>query len=506
MKLKTTNTQEVGSTLVVALVSVLVVAMVTGHILLRITAQMETANRSAAWNEALTTAESAVDMTVSDLTAVLPDVRVNSGDGLNIGDSQLKNPVLMSLGVGSSGLSLQPGVPVTFTPLTLRHGGEGAGQQEATVTLDVVPLSQLLGSGALQFQDSVGLLANPLAAITGGDLQLVHLRARGTVAIRSQRGDRDPLDSELRRATLVWDRLSRARATQAAMTREVEVYLKPVFPFQSAITASGALDSPSSNATFDSFNSLLTAASTNGLYDPSKKLSNGDINVYDSRLNLAGTVLGDVRTSGAYVVKTDRISGIVDNSCQKPLPLIRAPLWNRTPQSPGEVIGSTTLAAGLPGAPTRYKFDRITSSLQITGALGLDTNVEIWVTGDVTGSIRLDPGVRAKVYVQGNVSLDANCLVNSSNRAANLMIFGLPADVSGSSAREIRLGLGDLCAGIYAPTHNVRLVGNGHFQGAITSASFVTEGDAHVHFDEALALNVGPTIRFEVASWSERRL
>ena len=89
------------------------------------------------------------------------------------------------------------------------------------------------------------------------------------------------------------------------MTREVEVYLKPVFPFQSAITASGALDSPSSNATFDSFNSLLTAASTNGLYDPSKKLSNGDINVYDSRANLAGTVLGDVRTSGANVVKTD---------------------------------------------------------------------------------------------------------------------------------------------------------------------------------------------------------
>src|SRR4030095_4495345 len=113
------------------------------HILLRITAQMETAHRSAAWNEALTTAESAVDMTVSDLTAVLPDVRVNSSDGLNVGSSQLQNPLVMSLGVGSSALNLQPGVPVTFDPLTLRHGGGGAGRAAATVTLGGVAVRPL---------------------------------------------------------------------------------------------------------------------------------------------------------------------------------------------------------------------------------------------------------------------------------------------------------------------------------------------------------------------------
>src|SRR5436190_21912428 len=90
-----------GSTLVVALITVMVIAMVSGHILLRITGQMETAQRSAAWNEALSTAEAAVDTTIADLTAALPDIKLNSADGLVVEHSQLPSSFLASLGIGS---------------------------------------------------------------------------------------------------------------------------------------------------------------------------------------------------------------------------------------------------------------------------------------------------------------------------------------------------------------------------------------------------------------------
>ena len=497
-----------GSTLVVALITVMVIAMVSGHILLRITGQMETAQRSAAWNEALSTAEAAVDITIADLTAALPSIKLNSPDGLFVDRTQFPNALLTSLGIGSNSLSLQQGVTVSYTPTTLKHADEEFSRQETIVFLDVVPLSQLLGSGELQLDSANTLLTNPLAAIQGGDLQLVRLRARGTVGVPSRRADRNALDSELRRATLVWDRTSGQFAPRAAISREVEVYLKPVFPFESAVTCTGSFDSPSASAVFDSFNSLLTTASTSGLYDITKRLSNGDVNVYNSQLDLAGTVYGDVHTSGADLVKSDRITGEVDNSSQEPLPFLHAPTWQKTPLSPTEIIGNTTLSAG--GAlPARYKLDRITAPLRIARnpltPPGLAADVEIWITGDVTGSITLDPGVSAKIYLEGNMSLPAGGLVNGSQRARNLQIYGLPADTSGGT-REIRLALGEVCAAVYAPTHNVRLTGDGHFQGAITSANFVTEGAAHIHFDEGLAFNIGPMIRFQVASWVERRL
>jgi hypothetical protein len=287
------------------------------------------------------------------------------------------------------------------------------------------------------------------------------------------------------------------------MGREIEVILKPVHPYQSAVTTAGALHSPSSQVVFDSFNSLLPTASTGGRYDVSKRLRNGDVNVDDRSATLAGTVYGDVRTAGAGIAKNDRITGEVNNSYAQPLPLIRTPTWQRTPLSPTEVTGTTTLSAGTAITPARYKFDRITGTLRITrGLLGLASDVEIWVTGDVTGKLIFDPGVKAKMYVQGNVVLGENRLQNKTERAANLQIFGLPN--SNGTTSQIRLTLGDVCAAIYAPTHDVKLAGNGHFQGSITAAQFQTEDQAQIHFDEGLALNVGPILRYAIASWAER--
>src|SRR5687767_3984136 len=67
-----------GSTLLITMMSVLVLSMIAGAIVSSISSRYPTAHHSAAWNEALVVSESAVDMTLAQLTALLPDVRVNT--------------------------------------------------------------------------------------------------------------------------------------------------------------------------------------------------------------------------------------------------------------------------------------------------------------------------------------------------------------------------------------------------------------------------------------------
>lgn len=498
MPLRPLRRRAPASTLLAALLSILVITLITAGVLQRIASRTGTAHRSIAWNDALTTAEAAADMTIADLSALLPDVRLNSGSGVTLGVSQLPSSIVSSLGIGSNGLSLAQGTTLSFSPAALTHGGEGAGRQEASVSIDVLSLNQLLTSGALSVQGVSGLNANPLGILSGGDLQLVRLRVRGTVNVPGRRADDDALDARLRRQTLVWDRRSGQGATAPSVSREIEVLLKPVFPWQGAVTSGGTVSVPASDAVFDSFNPLNSAASTLGLYDLTKRLSNGDVTAGNDQLTLAGSVYGDVRTSGANFQKTDRISGEVDNSFSQPLPLIRPPSWSATPVA---VTGTTVLPAGTPLTPARYKFTSINGTLRITaGLLGLGTNVEIWVTGNVAGRLIFDPGVRAKLYVEGNVQLDPGCLTNGSQRASALQIYGIPG---AASAPAIQLGLGDVTAAIYAPTHAVRLTGSGDFQGGITCGSFEATAGACVHFDESLSINAGPILRYAVASWIE---
>jgi hypothetical protein len=498
-----------GGTLAIALLTVAVLAAIAACVLSTVSSHMRTAQTSAAWKEALTTAESAVDMTVADLTGLLPDVRLDASEGLAIGTSQLPLDLVTRLGVGSNGLNLAQGITLSYKPAALTHGGEGSGRQEATVFIDVMPLSQLLQGGTLSLGGLSGLLSDPLSALNGADMQLIHLRARGVVPLSGgARVDQDSLDARLRRPSLVWDRLNGGRVSRAQVTREVEVLLKPVFPYQSAVTSAGRFRAESTDAVFDSFNSALPLTSTAGRYDVTKRLLNGDVFVDNSEVALAGRVFGSVRTDHGGVEKSERITGMVDNNFSQPLPLIRKPTWQGSPLAPGSITGATTLPGGTLGIPTRYKFDRVTAPLRITrGLLPVDSAVEIWIQHDFTGSLTIDPGVRAKVYVEGNVDLPNGSLVNGSNRASNLQFFGIPAG-TGTETPVIRLGLGttEVCAAIYAPTHRLELNGAGHFTGAITAASFQATGAAQVHYDESLALSVGPILRFAVASWVEKDL
>jgi hypothetical protein len=110
--------------------------------------------------------------------------------------------------------------------------------------------------------------------------------------------------------------------------------------------------------------------------------------------------------------------------------------------------------------------------------------------------------VKAKIYVQGNVTLAANALQNNSQRASELQILAVPPTTGSTPTISIDT-TGNPIAAIYAPTANVTLTGNGGFSGAISAAQLQITGSADVHYDQELALETGLVTGYELVSWQE---
>ena len=470
-----------GSALVAAVITVFLLSLIAANTLTSISSRYNSAYRSASWNEALLTAESAIDVTLSQVFALIPNVTLSSADGLGLGYTQPSLNLLNSLQFSPTAL-LTNGTVLTVMPLPLSHGGEGGTIQQASVALDVVPLSQLLnGSGA-------GVLNTVTNLLQGNDTQLLRLRSTGTVYLTGgQRAGPSRLDNDLWQASLMTDRLTGAKLTQPTVSRQIEVILRPVYPFESAVVSAGGVQAPDAGTVFDSFNSTLPASSTNGQYDSLKRLAHGAVSANAASVTIGGTVYGNVGSNGGSVQQNGHVTGIVNNDAYVPLPLVNPPTWQGSPLAPGLVSGNTTLPAGPALLPSQYRFSGISGNLHITkGLAGLGTNVTIYVNGDVTGGIQVDPGITAQIYVSGSIATNASRLVNGSGLASNLQVYGVN-DGSGSTP-SIRINSdANLVAAIYAPGHSVALSGSNDVSGAIVAGSLQASGAIRVHFDESLA-------------------
>ena len=510
--------RQTGSTLLIALFTVTILAMIAGCVLASISARYNSAYRSGSWNDALVAAESGVDIVVSQLTAVLPEVRV-SATGLGTGYTQNAVPDLLDsvsvlptgpsithpTGIGSNGLPL-----LAFTPLTLTHTGEGANTQQSVVTLQVIPLGQLLSNGLSGVSNGVTSL---LTGSGGPQPQMICLYSTGTASLTGGTvADPCRQDNDLWRPSLVTDRTTGQPVTVPNVSRTIQVILRPVYPFESAVVSDGALQAPDPGTVFDSFNSSLAAASTNGEYDSAKRLADGAVQSNAATVTLGGKVYGNVGTNGGALVHDAHETGTVNNAAYAALPPVRLPasLGLVAGLFAHSLTGTETQPAGTAALPTQYQYTGLSGNLHLTvNATAATTQPPstaptaiVYVNGDFTGGIEVDPGVVVRIYVTGSVITSASRLKNDGRRAANLQIYGLPP-ASGTTP-VIRLNAdANLIASIYAPGHALSLSGNNDVSGALVAASFQTTGAVRVHYDEALALNVGPILRYQIAGWQE---
>ncbi len=482
---------ESGYVLYFVVASLAVLSLVAGQILLRIRESYRAIHRAANWQQALVTADAGVDMAIAQLTSTLPDVRVNSQEVVGLSVPQNLLSVLdlgISLQPGASGLPLNLNLTLTPPPLIIQ--GEGNTTQQAKVSIEVLP---------------VDAIPNTLLSLLQGNLslQMVRIRSTGIAYLDSSHSaGYEKAENELRRPILVWDRQARQNVDRPYVARTVEVTLRPALPFESGLISLGALQVDNDQAVFDSFNSLLPTASTSGRYDLAKRLKDAMVQTDGSQITLPGYVFGDVFTNGSNFAKTDRITGKVANDRYKSAPPLRSPTWSGNAGAPPLVILPTTVSAGSAPLPARYKFTSVSSTLHITrGLLGLGTNVDIWVTGDFTGKLILDDGVQARVYVQGAIATAGGAWQNDSHRAANLQIYGLKPN-SGQGNMSFSL-TSDMEATIYAPEHSLVFSGSGNFSGSVIGGSVWVKSAGKFHYDEALALNIGPLLGFDLVSWKE---
>lgn len=501
---------EQGNVILIALGVLVVLATIAGSTLTAISSRYKTAYRTAAWEEALLTAESGVDMTIAQVAGLLPDVQLNSG-GVTLGTSTPSLALLTGLKLEPGGLNLANGVTVSLTPDKLVHGGEGATTSSATVSIDVLPLDQVLDGQLLS--GVLGLLSSNQPA----SINLLRLRSRGVVQLpgSSRLPDVSRLDAQLLRAALVRDPATGQKVTAPFVAREIEVLLKPVFPFEHGVATDGLLEAASPLSRFDSFNSASPLASTDGLFDSSKRREKIEVSTNGPEMTLGGTVHGNVFTNGANIVKDTHVTGRVNNAAFRPMPVVNAPTWTALASA---VTGTKNITGGGLLTPARHKFTDVGGTIHVTGGalsglgglLGglpvaggiVNSQADIYVTGDFNGKLIVDPGVRVRLYVAGNVNFAAGALQNLGERAANVQIFGVPPASGATRSMTIDTS-GNPIAAIYAPTHNVSLTGNGSLSGAVSAATLRLPGAASVHFDEVLSLEPGLVLGYELVSWKE---
>jgi hypothetical protein len=368
-------------------------------------------------------------------------------------------------------------VSLLLSPATFVHAGEGNTREKATVVLDA-----------------------PVGLADVGLHQYFRVRSTGTTYVPGRR--RVPpakADNELRRLNLVYDRAGAATATPFA-SRTVELILRPVLPFQQAILSGGEVNIYDSLSFVDSFNSASSTASTSGLYDSAKRQQNGDVFANSASFRIDGRIYGDVGTTGGTLTSGGQITGTINNRFQQALSAVPVPAWSASiPTAVG--TGTINLTAGSAAAPARYKFSDFTGTMTISSGGAAQNNVEVWLTGDLFGDITIAAGVSAKIYVQGNVWVNASSLDNRSRLAANLQIYGVQP--AAGESRYFGVGLGqDLYASIYSPGHEVMFGGTGHIMGAVVGKTVNAYGRTYLHYDEALMLR-GRTLDYKVASWIE---
>src|SRR5260370_2092379 len=295
------------------------------------------------------------------------------------------------------------------------------------------------------------------------------------------------------------------------------------------------------NGFIDSFDSSNSLYSTNGQYVQAKRESHGDVGILDSTgSSLAnGTYLyGSVTYSGPAVQNTQNVQGTISTPFNVNVPEVSTPNWvsgsysTSLPAAQSNVITisgnpNASPPTGTKTKPLRYKVSSIVLSgqqkINIQSPVdpvthlplsGYD-NVQLWITAadgatnylSTSGNnarITLDTNASAQFWVQGNISLTGQSIVNGNGYAANLIINGVtPTD--GSIPTAYISGQGNFIGVLDAPEFNTTYAGNGDVMGAIIARTLTIQGNGSFHYDQALSQLIQslepPAYAF--ASWFE---
>jgi hypothetical protein len=295
------------------------------------------------------------------------------------------------------------------------------------------------------------------------------------------------------------------------VTRRVELIAAPITPFEAAIKSVTTFYGLGDAAQIDSFNSANGAYyfAANSPGDPHYSDSrSGNVEINSAVATIRGWVYGNVATNGGTIIRSQYITGTVDNNVPFTVPPFKMPTDFPVPQAnPNKVPGNSNVtltppAAGTQRTPTSYLFSSFTGHLVVNPYSNQQTYVDIHVTSDITGTIDIAPNVTARIYFDGNVDMKARDIVNESGVAGNLQFYGIsPSDPNVSQTVAISPP-GNFAATFYAPSADFTLNGNPDITGAIVCKSFYGNGNTSWHYDRQLD-KLGDAVDYRVVNYVE---
>jgi Tfp pilus assembly protein PilX len=473
-----------GGILVTVLLVIAVMSMLAAATIYRVSSRHAASYQSVAWNEAMSSAEAGADLALLAM------------------NNSISSPSTAWTGWTPSDATT---FPKTYTPSIPSHSGEGNTKVFAKVVVD-----NNVASGWMRVRSTgVAELSSRISNGLGSGLE---------GAVRSTAGTKNHR-AVLRKPRFFTDITGGAlHLPQITRTIEVMAVQAKTSPYMRGLTMKNTVTMSGSSA-IDSFDSSKPAYSTNGQYDPAKRLQHGDV-ASNSSGNLSDLknswVYGNASSNGGTIQNTGHVQGTVTNNFQATIPDIAKPVWTTiqsTPTTINNPSGPVTLTGGPAGSPVNYKLSTLTISNQSkalildTHAAGEESYINIWVTGKTTisgsGYIEQMPGVHVTIYNEDDVTISGNGYLNDSNTASYLEIFGVTPS-SGTQKLTVS-GNGTFIGLLNAPAFDTTISGSGAFIGAAIVRSVVISGSGDFHYDEALNSHSGTGIPagYYYASWAE---
>jgi hypothetical protein len=467
-----------GTTSLVALVTITTLTFIAASFIVRITNRSRDGGHSASWIEASQVAESAGAVALAEIRRVSPDSVTFPGNAWS-GWTATRNGA-------ASALPVSKGIPATMVlqkTVSLTHGGEENTTCTAVVSIDA-----------------------PAALLDTNQNQWLRVRATGTASLPgTMRVSMSNVDRHLRRLAFLKDWSTGQAVAHPQVSRSVECVVRPLPAFGAALQTQGLMSSTSQQTLVDSYDSTDQNKSTSGLYDGGKAQQNGTVWTNNATFSLIGTVHGDVGTDGAAAPANLVVSGSVNTAHYQALAPISAPNWGGLYSLSLPMVMNTSVSTSTMG--TFYHFASIPLALTLKASKDshgnvIPSQVQVWVDGDITGSINVEKGVQATIFLGGNMTVNASDLSNPSDDAANLQIYGVqPAN---GQNRTITLTMdSDLYAAIYAPGHAFVASRDGDLFGSFTAKTLRLKGNNQVHYDESLAQRTAFVVDYQMASWIE---
>lgn len=503
-----------GSALVLACVSLAVLALIGGNLFMVLQHKYTAVFQSSAWQEALIAAEAGVDIATSELRMTLmnPDAAFSGARGWVDWEDYADEE-------GITNLFPQPGstsgVRFFTTQQKLIRRGEGGTRTWFEVFVDIPP--------------AFGGSADPWYRVRS----VGYSELPGPIRLTADRRD-----SRLRKLSFVNDRHKRDASGNPVPvempngSRVIEVVLKPISAFDNAILGDEYVRLNNHNIYIDSYNSEVADQSTSVTVDgvtyggqyPGRGWNADLEDTWHADVATNGQMLeaGNATIYGKAKVAADGevlnpahvMAGVEDGFYQELLP-VQQPQDGADPFTPQTVNASATLVGGAT-TPTRYQFDEIQLAgndvLMVARPEGAPAGgeyfVEVVVTGNVSTSgnamIYLQKGVYLRLFVKGDLSISGNGFLNGSRLPVTLQVYGIEPPL-GTERRVDISGNGAFYGSIYAPDHRVRIVGGGNMDtvyGSVVGLSVDMTGVQALHYDEALKKR-GLVSDYRVASWVE---